>query len=217
MRRVVVRGRTVEEAVTSALVQLGVPRSQAEVRVVTEPTRGLFGIIGAKDAEVEVRVQPTPPEIAKDFLEQVLKRMGAVSKVTVDHDVDTNGDYVLVIHADQSTLPYVIGRHGSTLDALGDLVNLVANRDHDGFVKFVVDAGEYRKRRRDSLSRAAEQAVERAVKSGRPVSLDPMSSSDRKWVHTYLQNRGDVTTSSEGQDPQRRVKIIPKRYPYRHA
>lgn len=217
MRRVVVSGRTVDDAVTSALVQLGVPRAQAHIRVITEPVKGLFGLIGSKDAEVEVSVQATPQETAKEFLQQALNRMGVISDVSVERDTDTNGDFVLVIRVGEEALPYIIGRHGSTLEALSYLTNVAANREHEGFVKFSVDAGNYRQRRRESLGRAAMQAAQRAVEFGRPVSLDPMSAADRKWVHTYLQERDDVTTSSEGRDPHRRVKVIPRRKSYRNT
>lgn len=218
MKRVVVTGRSVDDAVTSALVKLGVPRSQAQIKVISEPVKGFLGFIGAKDAEVEVSIQLSPQEAAKDFLQGVLQRMNVAAEVSFDGSAEVEDEEVtLNIQSSEDALPFLIGRHGSTLDSLSYLVNLFANRNHEGFMKFVVDAGNYRKRRRDSLRRVAEQAADRAVKAGRPVSLDSMSSADRKWVHTFLQLRDDVLTSSEGQDPHRRVKIIPKRKTYRNA
>ncbi|MFD1675996.1 RNA-binding cell elongation regulator Jag/EloR [Alicyclobacillus fodiniaquatilis] len=214
MKRVVVTGRTVEEAVTSALVKLGVARSQAQVRVISEPVKGLFGFIGGKDAEVEVSIAQTPVEMARDFTEGVLKRMDAPATVSVERDHAEGTEYVVSIECADEVLPIVIGRHGVTLDSLQYLVNIVANREHDGFVKFTVDAGTYRARRRESLRRVAEQAADRAVRTGRPVSLDAMSSAERKFIHTLLQSRLDITTSSEGKDPYRKVKIVPRRINY---
>lgn len=215
MKRVVVTGRNVEEAVTSALVKLGVARSQAQIRVISEPVKGLFGFLGGKDAQVEVSVQQTPQETAKEFAQTVLKRMGVDGQTSIERDEDTDAECLIKISCDEDVLPIVIGRHGSTLDSLQYLVNIVANREHDGFVKFSVDAGDYRKRRRESLARIAIQAADRAVRTGRPVTLDAMSAAERKWVHTHLQMRTDVTTSSEGEDPYRKVKIVPKRNGYK--
>ncbi|GMA63682.1 Jag N-terminal domain-containing protein [Alicyclobacillus fastidiosus] len=215
MKRLVVTGRSVEEAVTSALVKLGVPRSQAQVRVISEPVKGLFGFLGGKDAEVEVSVPQSPLENARDFVETVLGHMGVSGQVSLTRDAETDAEYLVNIESDEEVLPFIIGRHGSTLDSLQYLVNIVANREHDGFVKFSVDAGEYRKRRRESLRRAADHAADRAVRTGRAVSMDAMSPADRKWVHTYLQTRSDVTTLSEGEEPYRKVRIAPKRNSYK--
>ncbi|WAH37004.1 RNA-binding cell elongation regulator Jag/EloR [Alicyclobacillus dauci] len=215
MKRLVVTGRSVEEAVTSALVRLGVPRSQAQVRVISEPVKGLFGFFGGKDAEVEVIVQQTPQEMAKDFTEKVLERMGVRAEASIERDTETDAEFLVNIHCSDDVLPIVIGRHGSTLDSLQYLVNIVSNREYEGFVKFSLDAGDYRKRRRENLRRVADQAADRAVRTGRAVTLDAMSAADRKWVHSYLQSRVDITTLSEGQDPYRKVKIAPKRQSYR--
>jgi spoIIIJ-associated protein len=210
MKRVIATGRTVEEAVTSALVRLGATRSQATVRVIAEPTKGLFGFIRTKDAEVEVTVNQAPDEAGKDFLSDLLSRMGVDSKVRARQvKADGNDEVRMEISCDEDRLPIVIGKHGTTLDAIQYLVNIVGNRGNTGFTKFVVDAGDYRQRRKEGLCRIAERAALRAIKTGKPVLLDAMSSSDRKVIHTFLQNRSDVSTTSEGVDPNRRVKIIP--------
>ncbi len=210
MKRVIATGRTVEEAVTSALVRLGATRSQATVRVIAEPTKGLFGFIRTKDAEVEVIVNQTPEESGRDFLVELLSHMGVEAKARARQArVEGNEEIQMEISCDEDSLPIVIGKHGSTLDAIQYMVNIVGNRDNSGFVKFVVDAGDYRQRRKEGLCRVAERAAVRAMKTGKPVLLDAMSSSDRKIVHTYLQNRTDVSTTSEGVDPNRRVKILP--------
>src|SRR5579875_385561 len=209
MKRMIATGRTVEEAVTSALVRLGATRSQATVRVITEPVKALFGFFGGKDAEVEVSVMQSPDEAGKEFLSELLSHMGVESRVHVRQQrVDGNEEIQMDISCDEEHLPVVIGRHGSTLDAIQYLVNIVGNRENSGFIKFSVDAGDYRQRRKEGLCRIAERAASRAVKTGKPVLLDAMSSADRKVVHTFLQNRSDVATLSEGVEPNRRVKIV---------
>jgi spoIIIJ-associated protein len=210
MKRVIATGRTVEDAVTSALVRLGVARSQAQVRVITEPVKGLFGLIGGRDAEVEVTVPSNPQEDARQFLLDVLKKMGVAGEVLVRSGDGFEGNPVLIdLVCSEEVLPVVIGRHGSTLDALQYLVNVVANQESERYVKFVVDAGDYRRRHQETLYRIAERAAERAVRTRQPVALKAMPAADRKLVHTHLQHRGDVRTTSEGKEPNRKVVIIP--------
>ncbi len=81
MKKVIATGRTVDDAVTSALVKLGATRSQASIRVLREPVKGLFGIIGAKDAEVEVSIRLSPEEMAREFLQGTLRRMGIKARI----------------------------------------------------------------------------------------------------------------------------------------
>lgn len=211
MKKVVATGKSVEEAVTSALVRLGVGRSQAQIRVLTEPVKGLFGFIGGKDAEVEVSIPQSAMDDARDFTQGVLTRMSVRGEVSIERDIEDVDVPVVSISCSEDVLPVIIGRHGATLDALQYLTNIVANRDREEFVKFTIDAGRYRARRRDNLKRLAEGAADRAVQTGRAVSLEAMSAAERKWVHTYLQTRMDITTISEGQDPNRKVRIAPRR------
>jgi spoIIIJ-associated protein len=210
MRKVIATGRSVDEAVTSALVKLGATRSQAKVRVLREPVRGLFGLIGAKEAEVEVSIELSPEESVRDFLAGVLRRMGVQARVRTK-SVTEDGRSVIEaeIVCDEADLPVVIGRHGSTLESLQYLANVVVNQEQKEFLKVIVDAGDYRRRRMEGLQRMADRAALRAVRTKRPVALDPMPASDRKFVHTYLQNRSDVMTSSEGSEPNRKVVVVP--------
>ncbi|GMA50746.1 DNA/RNA-binding protein [Alicyclobacillus contaminans] len=210
MKKVIATGRTIDDAVTSALVKLGVTRSQASVRVIREPVRGWFGILGARDAEVEVSVQLAPEDALREFLGGTLRRMGVEARIRT-RVIEEEGRKRL--HADvvceEEDLPIVIGRHGTTLESLQYLANVVVNQGQDRFVKVVVDAGDYRRRRQEGLQRMADRAAVRAVRTKRPVVMDPMPAADRKFIHTYLQERSDVTTSSEGAEPHRKVVVVP--------
>lgn len=150
MRKVVATGKTIEEAVMSALVRLGVPRSQAQVRVIREPARGFLGWLSGREAEVEVTVIETPLDAAKEFLRTAISKMGLGQAVIVADDVDEEGHVKLSISADEDALPILIGRRGATLDALQYLVNIVANRDASEKMRFTLDAAGYRDRRLES-------------------------------------------------------------------
>ncbi len=109
-------------------------------------------------------------------------------------------------------LGLLIGRHGSTIDALQDVASRAAYAQAPGDRKrVVVDAAGYRERREATLRRQADRAVADALDFGRPVELEPMSPHERKVVHTYLAERADVETHSEGDEPDRRLVVTPVR------
>ena len=105
---------------------------------------------------------------------------------------------------------YIIGRRGQTLDAIQYLTSLVVNKEHENYVKVVLDAEDYRSRREKTLEQLADKMAKKAVKSHRSLKLDPMNPYERKVIHATLQQNPRVTTRSEGQDPYRRVVIEPK-------
>ena len=105
----------------------------------------------------------------------------------------------------------LIGRHGQTIDALQHLAWRAAFHDRDERKTVIVDAAGYRQRREEALQRQAERAASEALRFGRPVELDPMSAPERKTVHTYLADRIDVETHSEGDEPERRLVVSPLR------
>jgi len=108
-------------------------------------------------------------------------------------------------------LGLVIGRHGQTIDALQHLAWRIAVRESDERRRVVIDAAGYRDRRAAALQAQADQAAADALHFSRPVALDAMTASDRKVVHEYLRDRGDVETYSEGDEPDRHLVVAPVR------
>jgi spoIIIJ-associated protein len=113
------------------------------------------------------------------------------------------------VHGDE--LGLFIGRHGTTIDAVQHLAFKTANRDagRNEAVRVTVDAAGYRERRAVALHRMADRAAEDALQTDRPVELEPMRAPERKIVHNYLSERGDVETHSEGDEPDRRLVVSP--------
>ena len=111
--------------------------------------------------------------------------------------------------AAQTTGGAVIGKHGTTIDALQHLAVRIAFRGLSERKSVVVDAAGYRERREGVLRRSADRAVAEALDFGRPVELEPMSAAERRIVHTYLRDRTDVQTHSEGDEPDRRLVVSP--------
>lgn len=203
MRKVTATAKTVELAVLQALQRLKISRERAHVLVQRAPRTGFFGI-GARDAQVEVSVVEDPVGDAERFLREVFVGMG----LTVRLRHERSGENV-VFHLSGDRVGLLIGKHGQTLDALQTLVNAVGNRLTERPLRFVVDAEGYREKRRQALILMANRLAEKALAIGREIVMEPMSSQERKVVHTALQGRTDVRTESRGTEPARSIVIVP--------
>ena len=106
----------------------------------------------------------------------------------------------------------LIGKRGQTLDSLQYLVNLVANKNSDQYVKVKIDTEDYRKRRKETLENLAKNIAYKVKRTKRPVSLEPMNPFERRVIHSALQNDRYVNTHSEGDEPFRHVVVTLKRY-----
>jgi spoIIIJ-associated protein len=144
-------------------------------------------------------------ENAARILREILERMGIDAEVSAFDDGER---VILDAHGQESGL--VIGKKGATLDALQYLINRIVSKKPGDGPGIVVDAEGYRGRREDSLMDLARRLAEKAVKSGRPVPVEPMSPHDRRIIHVALKEHPEVTTESEGEGLFRRVVIFPK-------
>jgi spoIIIJ-associated protein len=149
-----------------------------------------------------------PADRVRELLEKVSDALGLDADVIMETD-----DEGIRGTLEGDDLGLFIGRHGQTIDAVQHLAFKVANRDagRNEAVRVTVDAAGYRERREQMLHRQADQAAERAARSGRPVALDAMSATERKVVHEHLKDRDDVETYSEGTEPDRHLVVAPLR------
>lgn len=205
MKKVVATAKTIDDAVQKALQELDVPRERVTIRVLEEPSKGLFGLIGARDAKVEVEYSFDPVLHGREFLLDVLKNM----KINANVETRQTEDGIL-FDIQGSNLGVIIGRRGQTLDSLQYLVNVVANRHADKHIRVILDAKNYRLRRRETLEQLADRIAKKALQMRRNVRLEPMSAAERKVIHAFLQKRTDVYTFSEGEEPHRYIVVAPK-------
>ncbi|HEX8208171.1 MAG TPA: R3H domain-containing nucleic acid-binding protein [Solirubrobacteraceae bacterium] len=143
-----------------------------------------------------------------DALRKLLDTVVEALDLDADVEIDDDGE-TLTGRLDGEDLGLFIGRHGSTIEAVQHLAQRIAGGDGPARRRIVVDAAGYRERRAQVLERQADEAADRAVSSGRPVALDEMTSSERRVVHEYLRDRGDVETHSEGDEPHRHLVVSP--------
>jgi spoIIIJ-associated protein len=148
----------------------------------------------------------TPEARVRQLLEEVVDALDLDAEIQVSDDGE-----VITGKLVGEDLGLVIGRHGQTIDALQHLAWRIAVRESDERRRVVIDAAGYRDRRAAALQAQADQAVADALRFSRPVALDAMTASDRKVVHEYLRDRGDVETYSEGDEPDRHLVVAPAR------
>jgi spoIIIJ-associated protein len=210
MRSIDQSGRNVEEAVQHALKSLGVTREQVEVEVLAEETRGLLGILGHTEAKVRVTVKPGVAERALEVLTEILQHMNLDATPEISAD-DAEGVQINIRGG--SDLGLLIGKRGQTLAALQLLTAMIANRQQplEQRKKVILDAEGYRERRERALEAMAQNAADRAKRSGREVALEALTPRERRIVHMALANDPGVTTRSEGEDPDRIVIVSPRR------
>jgi spoIIIJ-associated protein len=205
MKKILVTGKTIEEAVKSGLTQWDVSEDRVQVHILEQPSRGLFGFIGSKAAKVELELIPDALEEAIRFLQDIFKTMHI--SITIDQHKDREGT---ILNMSGSELGILIGKRGQTLDALQYLVNIVANRFSSSHIRIILDAENFRERRKKTLEELALRLASRVIKSKNEVVLEPMNSQERKIIHAELQGHSVVKTYSKGEEPNRRVVIALK-------
>ncbi len=175
------------------------PAEKNEIRTLEKPEVTMIPA-DALDAE-------SPAGVAKAFLGELTKLMGV--DVTIDMGTDPEGNVYGFIQGD--TLGILIGRRGETLDALQYLTSLKVNRGRESYTRVTLDTENYRAKREDTLIRLANRMANRALRTGRKVSLEPMNPYERRIIHFALQQNEGVTTHSEGDEPNRHVVITHKK------
>lgn len=199
--RNVYTGKTVQEAVDAALQELGITAEQADITVLEEGKKKLFGSIKAK---VKVTKKLSDGARAVEFIDGLMAILGvnAVSEIVSE-------DEKIEISVTSTDSNKVIGRHGEILDAIQCLAGAVANIGREDYKKVVVDCENYRAGREKTLMELAERLAKKAVERQRRVTLEPMNPYERRIIHSALIENPDVKTVSSGKEPARFVVIIP--------
>jgi spoIIIJ-associated protein len=208
MKFVIKTGKTVDEALRDALLELDSKEEDVKVEILDEPSKGLFGLIGAKEAKIKVTLINDPVKLADTFLSKIFDAMGI--KASNQIRKEDNVLYVEVKDISPSDMGILIGKRGNTLDSIQYLLSLALNKKREDYIKVVVDSEGYREKREDTLIKLANKMAEKAKYSRRPVKLEPMNPYERRIIHSTLQSVEGVNTYSEGDEPFRRVVIVAK-------
>ena len=206
-------GKTVEEAVEKGLAELGITAEQADIRVLEEGKKKLFGSIKAR-VEIAVKAQEkechacnkgaTDGERTVEFLEGLFKLLN----ITACTELVSEGERV-EINVTTADSTSVIGKHGAMLDAIQTLAGAVANTGRDDYKRVVVDCENYRENREATLNKLSENLAQKAIRLGKKIKLEPMNPYERRIIHAALSEREGVSTQSEGKEPNRYIVIVP--------
>ena len=221
-------GKTVEEAVEKGLKELGLTKETAEIRVLEEGKKKLFGSVKARveiaakaeeTAEVveeipaveEVAETPvvengekTDGERAVEFLEGLFE----ILHITAATELVSEGDKI-EINVTAANTNSIIGKRGVMLDAVQTLAGAVANTGRDEYKRVVVDCENYRENREETLKKLAKNLADKAIRLEKKIKLEPMNPYERRIIHAALSEVEGISTQSEGKEPNRYIVIIP--------
>ncbi len=230
---------TVEEAVNQGLSELGLPPDAVEIEVLDSGARGLFGL-GGRQVRVRLTVKggeaesagesPAAPEgvvseagevsaeaddallrLAEQTVAELLDRMKIRARLETRYgEADDDGRRPVLVDIHGDDLGVLIGRRAEILNALQYIVNLIVGKKAESWVQIVIDVEGYRMRRDRQLRQMARRMAEQAVRTGRRQVLEPMAANERRIIHLELRDHPQVLTQSIGEEPARKVTIVPK-------
>lgn len=206
MKSCEVVAKSADEAIELALAQLNTTIDEVEIEIFEESAKGMLGFLKPKEVRVVVTLKEknvSIEEIAENFLSTVLKTMHMNAKLSIELKSDA-------LHIDLAgdDMAVLIGRRGQTLDSLQYLVSLVINKHREDYLRVVLDTENYRQKREESLIKLANKLAFKAKKYRKDVVLEPMNPYERRIIHSALQDVKNVSTRSEGEEPNRKVVIF---------
>jgi spoIIIJ-associated protein len=205
------RGRTLDEAVDVALIELGESRRNVDVRVISESTGETVVEVTVIDHLAAPAIGGPAPangkaEAARSLVEGLLKHMGVRAQVTVRSATDP-----ITIDISGRDLGALIGWRGETLRALQSVTNVMFGKQLAEGERVIVDVERYRQRREHTVREIALRAARQVKMTGDAITLDAMQAFERRAIHLALQDDPDVGSSSIGEEPDRRVVVGPRK------
>ena len=204
-----ISAKTVEDAVTEALIKLQTTSDKLEYEVIEEGSTGILGFIGKKLAIIKARKKFDLVDYTYDFLNDMFKAMGIEVKSDINYDAEARN---MDISFEGDEMGILIGKRGQTLDSLQYIISLVVNKESEAYVRVKVDTENYRERRKETLETLAKNIAYKVKRTRRSVALEPMNPYERRIIHSALQYDKYVDTHSEGEEPYRKVVVTLKRY-----
>ncbi len=153
---------------------------------------------------------PAALQAGKAILEQLMDHLGFAVSVVVESGETNRLNVVGADDDEHEALGALIGRKGERLSALQHIVNLMLSRQMGEWTRVLVDVEGYRGRREQQLREIALRAADRVVETGKMLQLEPMPALERRWVHLALRGHAKVATQSIGEEPNRRIVVIPR-------
>jgi spoIIIJ-associated protein len=205
------RGRTLDEAVDAALIDLQQSRRNVDVKIVSETSEETVVEVTVIDNETPASTATAAPvngkaEIARSLVDGLLKHMGVRAQVSV-----RTGAGPITLDITGRDLGALIGWRGETLRALQAVTNVMVGKHLEEGERVIVDVERYRQRREHTVREIAMRAARQVKMTGDAITLDAMQPFERRAIHLALEGDPDVTSSSIGEEPERRVVVGPRK------
>ncbi len=201
------KGKTVDEAITAASLELGVASTELDYEVVEKGTSGFLGI-GSKPAVIKAKKKESFIDDIYEYLNNLFRVMDIEAEVKLDYDEENSN---MNIDVSGPNMGILIGKRGQTLDSLQYLISLYVNKKSESYIRVKLDTENYRSRRKDTLENLAKNIAFKVKRTRRPFTLEPMNPYERRIIHSALQNDRYVATRSEGDEPYRKVVVYLKK------
>ncbi len=206
------------EELAKPVVAEKAPAAPAKNRREAKPPRARPA---ASPAPIPSAPAPKVAEVPHDILDPVLDRteatiskllslMGLQAQVSAHYGEAREDRRPIMVDIRGGDLGILIGRRGETLDAFQYVASLMVGKEVGQFIHLVVDVEGHRDRRQRQLQQLARRMAEQVIKTGRKLTLEPMTASERRIIHMELRDHPAVTTQSAGEEPHRKVTILPK-------
>lgn len=197
--------KTVEEAIEKGLTELGIKKEDAEIIILEQPVKGLFGRLkGEAVVDIVKKEVENKQESTVEFVQKILSFIDETAKAELVEDGERT-----VISLTTDDVNGIIGKKGEVIDAIQTIAGAKENIGRREYKKVVVDCENYRERREETLTKLAHKLEQKATEMRREVILEPMNPYERRIIHTALANSETVTTKSDGAEPNRYVVIVP--------
>ena len=175
--------KTVNEALTNALIEFGTTSDKVEYEVIEKESSKMFGLV-TKPARIRVCLKMTYEDIAVDFLNKVFNAMNMVVTIQIVYQEE---EHLMTIDLSGEEMGILIGKRGITLDSLQYLVSLVVNRNAENYIKVKLDTENYRERRKETLENLEKNLAHKVKRTHRPVYLEPMNPYERRLIQPTIQ------------------------------
>ncbi len=234
-KSVITEGKTSTEAIEKGLKELNVSKNQVEIKILEEKKKSFFSILDPHVVKVELTLKENAQEgkivekkknddekvnqkkkadqddleSAKASIETFLNEFLTKISPEITYKIEIKEDVInVVVDGNESTK--LIGYRGEALNSLQIILSTIANKNKDAGIKVILDIGNYKDTRKATLEELAGKLERTVMKSGKSVTLEPMTAYERKIIHTKLQNSEFVRTYSIGEDDRRRIVIAKK-------
>lgn len=225
-RTIISEGKTTAEAIEKGLKTLKILKENAEIKVLeNEDKRSFFNILAPRTVKVEIKEKEVEIkkdkkqnkqeiltdkelEIIKNNINNFLNEFAGKVK-NLEFNIKIDGKYIY-INLSGETAKKLIGYRGETLNSLQTVISAIANKNIENSSKVIVDISDYREKRKKVLEEVATKVAKTVIRTGKKITLEPMTAYERKIVHSKLQEHPQINTYSIGEEPYRKVVISKK-------